>query len=265
MFSSFVEAVIAFVISAVKQELFDMGTETMEPGPVSRMRRALSGGALRRWHWMLLATLLTVSRPASTWADDVQTPRDLQIPTGVRACKSDAYLVDQDIEGVAVRKGPNTAAALITRLPALRMQKAGGGLELYGAEVAIVGTDGRGWFLIEEAEYEPEDDAGGPPRKVQTFGDKGQVYRGRGWVHGSRLGTEIVATRGLRAGPGPSEKMLHPLKQKDSDPEIAATFLDCEGGAVRLRATEKGKVLEGWINPDYGREKLCSNQRTTCS
>lgn len=212
-----------------------------------------------------LVALLTVFGTASAGADDAQTPRDLQIPTGMRACESDAYLVDQDIVGVAVRKGPNTTSTPITMLPALRMKKADGGLELYGAEVAIVGTDGRGWFLIEEAEYEPEDEADGPPRKVQAFGDTGQVYKGRGWVHGSRLGTEIVATRGLRAGPGRSAKMLHPMAQRDSDPEIAATFLDCDGGAVRLRATEKGKVLEGWLNPDYEREKLCSNQRTTCS
>lgn len=212
-----------------------------------------------------IAVLLAAFGAATAWADNAQTPRDLQSPAGTRTCRSDAYLVDQDLNGVAVRKGPSATAGLITMLPALRMKPAGGGLELYGAEVNVVGTDGRGWFLIEEAQYEPEDDADGPPRKVQTFGNTGKVYKGRGWVHGSRLGTTIVASRGLRAGPDRSTQVVHPMALKDSDEEITATFLDCDGTAVRLRATDGGKVFEGWIKPDSQREKLCSNQRTTCS
>lgn len=222
----------------------------------------------RASHRVLLLPLVALATMIGTTegrADDSQTPRDLQVPSGMRSCRAYAYLADQDINGVAVRKGPNATSSLIAMLPALRMKPAGGGLELYGAEVTIVGTDGRGWFLIEGAEYEPDDDAGGPPRKVQNFGDTGQIYSGRGWVHGSRLGTTIVATRGLRDRPGRSAKILHPMVRKDSDPEINATFLDCEGSAVRLRAAEKNTVLEGWITPDSTREKLCSNQRTTCS
>lgn len=198
-------------------------------------------------------------------AGEVQTPHDLQIPAHWRACEADAYLVDQDMAGVAVRKAPETAAALITMLPALRTKPAGGGLAHYGAEVAVVGTDGRGWFLIERAEYAPEDDPEAPPRTVQAYGATGKVYQGRGWVHGSRLGTSIVVTRGLRAGPERTARIAHPMAQKDSDPEIEARLLDCEGKAVRLRFTAKGRVREGWIRPDGEREKLCSNQRTTCS
>lgn len=198
-------------------------------------------------------------------ADDAQTPRDIQIPAAMRNCRADAHLVDQDMAGVAVRKGPSTTAALITMLPSLRMKPAGGGLEHYGAEVNVVGTDGRGWFLVEQAEYAPEDDADAPVRKVQTYGTTGQVYRGRGWVHGSRLGTTIVATRGLRAGPGRTARIVHAMAQKDSDPEIEATLLDCDGTAVRLRTNDQDKRLEGWIQPDDGHEKLCANQRTTCA
>ena len=130
---------------------------------------------------------------------------------------------------------------------------------------SLVGWPERGWFLIERAEYAPEDDADAPPRKVQTYGATSKVYQGRGWVHGSRLGTSIVATRGLRAGPERTARIAHPMAQKDSDPEIEARLLDCEGRAVRLRFNDKGQVREGWIRPDSGREKLCSNQRTTCS
>lgn len=210
-----------------------------------------------------LAALLVLAGAAC--ADGAQTPSDLQLPAGMRACRASAYLADQDTAGVAVRKGPAVTAALIAMLPSLRMKPAGGGLEHYGAEVPVTGTDGRGWFLIEQAEYAPEDDAGAPLRKVQIFGATGRVYQGRGWVHGSRLGTAIVATRGLRVGPERGAKIVRLLAQKDSAPEIAASFLDCDGIAVRLRAGEKGKMLEGWIRPDGRREKLCANQRTTCS
>lgn len=219
---------------------------------------------MKAWRVLIpLAPLLMAGGIAC--AGEVQTPPDLQMPAHWRACETDAYLADQDMAGVAVRKAPGTAAALITMLPALRMKPAGGGLAHYGAEVAVVGTDGQGWFLIERAEYAPEDDADAPPRKVQTYGATGKVYQGRGWVHGSRLGTSIVATRGLRAGSERTAHIAHPMVQKDSDPEIEARLLDCEGRAVRLRFNDKGQVREGWIRPDSGREKLCSNQRTTCS
>lgn len=221
---------------------------------------------MRRPRLMMLVALLTILGNLPAWSGDAQTPSDLQIPPGMRACRADAYLVDQDIDGVAVRKEPTTTSAAITMLPAMRMKKPNGGLELYGAELNVVGTNGHGWFMIEGAEYEPADDANGPPRKVQTFGKTGSVYKGRGWVHGSRLGTDIVASRGLRLESGRSARIVHPFPHPNGpDFDIPATFLDCDGAAVRLRATEKGKTIEGWINPAIKSEKLCSNQRTTCS
>lgn len=47
--------------------------------------------------------------------------------------------------------------------------------------------------------------------------------------------------------------------------DIPPTVLECDGTAVRLRTIERGKTIEDWINPAIKGEKLCSNQRTTCS
>src|SRR5215510_15146323 len=105
---------------------------------------------MRRVSWISLVILFTVFGCSAARSDDAQTPRDLEVPVGIRNCRSDAHLVDQDLNGVAVRKAPNTASPAITMLPAMRMNETAGGLELYGAEVRIVGTDGRGWFLIED-------------------------------------------------------------------------------------------------------------------
>lgn len=199
------------------------------------------------------------------FADDSQTPRDLQMPKGTHACATDARVVDQDVNGVAVRKGPSTDAAIITMLPALHMAPNGGGMDLFGADVKIVGTNGRGWFLIENAYYEPSDENGGPQRQVQTWGETGRVYAGRGWVHGSRLNTDIVLSRGMHKAAGNSAPIIHPIDRPAYGPEITSSFLDCAGRAVKLRATYEGKVIEGWIDPSLAGERLCASQRTTCN
>lgn len=194
-------------------------------------------------------------------AADEQTPPDLVAMK--RACRANAFVADQDIAGVAVRKGPGTNFARIATLPAMRMNK--DGLELYGADVSVIGTDGHGWFLIEGAAYAPEDDAEGPARTVQTFGKTGQVYAGKGWVHGSRLMTEIVASTGFRAGPEAEAGITIPFAFAADDDEIDATLLDCNGMSLRLRAHFPNRTLDGWINPEIPGEKICASQRTTCN
>lgn len=199
-----------------------------------------------------------------TLAKDSETPADLQIPRGLRACSTHARAADQDINGVAVRKGPAVSAPLIAMLPAMRTGLDGKSVVLSGAELRVIGTDGHGWFLIEDASYQADDDDNAQAgRTIALWGSTGDVYAGRGWVHGSRLQTDIVSSNGLHGAALAASAVAVPLHVTDDDEPIRASLLDCDGSALRLRITLSGRAMEGWIIPGQ-HERICANQRTTC-
>ena len=190
-----------------------------------------------------------------------ETPEFLSIPKDVTACEAYAWLVDDDPAGVAVRAAPSTKGTVIATLPAERKSAD----DLFGAEVSIIGsTDG--WFLIENAVH-PAENYGQDAEPAQGTGSNlvRRTYRGRGWVHGSRLATEIQSGEWLRASTAPMSKPVFDLKTTDENYVTVTGFKSCQGEAVELSVKRHDGVEgSGWIGGD-DTSRLCSNQATTCS
>lgn len=196
-----------------------------------------------------------------------ETPAGVSVPADTRMCDIYAWVEDNDPAGVTVRATPDTKGQAIAVLPS-----AHSGIEndyTSGAELRVVGVR-EGWFLIEKAEHPTEmygdDDNAGPGTGSALVR---QAYRGRGWIHGSRLATGIQAGQSLRAASDPKSKPVFDLKIDTETGENYATvqgFKSCEGKAIEVTAKRSvdGKEGTGWIGGDDG-SQLCSNQVTTCS
>lgn len=193
-----------------------------------------------------------------------ETPEFLSIPKDVKACEAHAWLADEDPLGVAVRAAPSNKGAVIATLPAQRDLDN----DLLGAEVTVIGST-NGWFLIENAVH-PAENYGVDPEPAAGTGSNlvRRAYRGRGWVHGSRLATEIQSGQSLRASPDPQSKPVFDLKLGDGNGEtyaIITAFKSCVGAALEVDVERSDGVTgSGWIGGD-DTSHLCSNQVTTCS
>jgi hypothetical protein len=137
-----------------------------------------------------------------------------------------------------------------------------------GAEVEIVGSID-GWFLIENARHPAELYGEAGSANPGTGSDLvRKAYRGRGWVHGSRLSAEIQSGQSLRASADPASKAVFDLKLDDTGESYATItgFKSCVGEAVEVSVKRSGDGVEGagWIGGD-DQSRLCSNQATTCN
>lgn len=177
------------------------------------------------------AAALVLAAAGVAGAAEVQLPRDTV------ACDLSAWSRDDDPAGLNLRAGPTTGAAVLGRLPKRR-----DGAEGVLVEMHVIGFKD-GWFLIENPTY---GDYGDPPPKAK-------LPTGRGWVHGSKLGGQLLGTTGrLRDTPSPTAGGT-PVGP-DADAVEVVALLACRGRWVRI---ESGKGT-GWV------EGLCSNQVTTC-
>jgi len=145
------------------------------------------------------------------------------------ACNVTALADDPDPNGVNVRARPTTKSRVIAQL---RNRRAGGGK--LDVRVSVRGQQG-GWFEI----------AGASGGRV--------AFRGRGWVHGSRLAVQLRGGAALRASPRPNAKVVAKAPGRESFPKISG----CAGRWVRVR---RGGT-SGWVSfNDY-----CAATETTCS
>lgn len=179
---------------------------------------------------LFLLPFVALASPAV--AQNVETPKDM-VP-----CRLKGWSNDQDPAGLNVRAGPAASAAVVGRL-----KQRPGDLQGPAPEFEIAGFKG-GWFLIKGAHY---GDYGDPPAKIAP-------YSGLGWVHGSKIGGELLgAGETLRTAPDANAASL-------PDPNPGSAFqvralLACQGGWVKVD-TAAGA---GWANG------LCANQVTTCN
>ena len=174
-------------------------------------------------------------------------------PPGVTACDFPALANDKTPEGLNIRAAPNTGAAILGRVPMFEDVDH----ETIAADVHVIGVS-HGWFLIEGAQYSGYD----YPQPAPT------LYRGRGWVSGRLLTTDVQQGLLLAA---PDQQAAIVI---DAEDEIIATaILDCKGGWFRIEAPLSTKdqhltpklpsdgppgTVRGWSN------RSCTNQRTTC-
>ena len=198
-----------------------------------------------------------------------ETPASLSVPKTVAACEIYAFIQDSDPAGVSVRATPDAQGQVVATLPG--GHHINDGDYSYGAEVDVIGSL-NGWFLIENALHPAENGALGydPESNGQTLGTGSiQVrwsYRGRGWVHGSRLATEIQAGESLSAAADPASKPVFDLKLDGGEEYVDVEgFRSCTGSAVELTVKRHADGIEGsgWIGGG-DQARLCSNQDIEC-
>ncbi len=183
------------------------------------------------------------------------------LPAGAQTCKFHAFIVDGDGK-TNVRSAPSTRAAVVGTLPAAskRLQSPN-----EGAQVDVLATK-NGFFLIENANVDD----------IETADEKrklGKWYRGRGWVHGSRLDFHIQSGDGLRAIPSPDVPVSIRFPSGDGEPSVhVAAIHACRAGSVEvtLHTLDDRPLGRGWIVPGAASGgsppiTICSAQLTTCS
>ena len=160
---------------------------------------------------------------------------EAEIPAGMVACSFSAWSTDKDPRGLNVRNAPGGKIIL----GQLKYDEG----DEFGpfVEMKVQGFKD-GWFLVDTARDAVEA-AAEPERKVPEV---------RGWVHGSKLGGQLIGLNGgFRDKPDPDAKGKW---IKDADSVVVKRIVACRGEMVKLE-TDHGN---GWV---YG---LCSNQLTTC-
>ena len=195
-----------------------------------------------------------------------ETPASFSVPKDIKACEIYASVDDTDPAGVVVRATPDSKGQIIATLPSGHQTQDSEEYS-FGAEVDVIGSVD-GWFLIENAKHPAQLYGESPDSAVPGAGSVNtrRAYEGRGWVHGSRLSTEIQSGDSLRASPDPKSKSVFDLKLDAPDNfAVVEGFKSCQGRAVELTVKRTDGVEgSGWIGGD-GASVLCSNQATTCS
>ena len=197
--------------------------------------------------------LLLATEPANAQ----KTP----LPAGAQACRFHAFVVDADGK-TNVRTGASAKAPVVGTLPAARKRLQSPD---EGAQVDVVAVKD-GFFLIENANVDD----------IETADEKrklGRWYRGRGWVHGSRLDFHIQSGDGLRASLSAEAPVSTRFPSGDGEPGVhVAAVHACRAGNIEVTIhTLEGKPLgRGWIVPgarsgSSAPVTICSAQLTTCS
>lgn len=183
----------------------------------------------------LVAPFLVLAASAVSATPAAALDLSARIPDGTVQCSFSAWSTDKDPKGLNVRDAPNGKVILGT----LKYDEG----DEFGpfVEMKVQGFKD-GWFLIDTTRDEVEA-AAEPERPVPQV---------RGWVHGSKLGGQLLGLNGgFRDKPDPDAKGK-PVK--DADSIVVKRIVACRGEMVKVE-TDRGS---GWV---YG---LCSNQLTTC-
>lgn len=183
------------------------------------------------------------------------------LPAGAQACKLYAFVVDADGK-TNVRSAPSAHSTVVGTLPAAskRLQSPD-----EGAQVDVIASKD-GFFLIENANVDD----------IETADEKrklGKWYRGRGWVHGSRLDFHIQSGDGLRAAAAAEAPVSIRFPSGDGEPGAhVATIHSCRAGDVEvtIHTLENKPLGRGWIVPGASSSgsppiSICSAQLTTCN
>lgn len=223
----------------------------LTPIPPARSLRPVLGQAI------ILAGLLAAGTAAKA--------QSMPLPTEPNRCKLFGWVVDADGK-TNVRAAPSASARVVGTLPAATKRLQSGD---EGASVSIIGSKD-GYFLIENADVEDIESAN-PDRKVAGF------YKGRGWVHGTRLTTNIQFGDGLRASPSPTAPVTVRFKGVNGDGSgesdaYAAILHSCSGKSLEatVHTLEDKPIGRGWLVNESRDGKpapviLCSMQLTSCN
>jgi len=155
------------------------------------------------------------------------------VPADMVKCDVRLNITDPDPKGLNVRASPEVKPDNVV-----------GVLKPIGewTTVHIAGNQGE-WFLIDGATT-VDDQAPG--------GDRAS-FKGRGWVHKSKLGDIQIRPRDILAAPQAGAKSM---LGGGSDPDKTPAFkvMACQGPFIQVQ----GAKFSGWAR------EYCTNERTTC-
>jgi SH3-like domain-containing protein len=171
---------------------------------------------------LLMASTLAGAAPPAT-----------VVPAYTVKCDVRIVVTDPDPKGLNVRAEPKVAPGNIV-----------GVLKPDGewTTVHAAGLSGD-WFLIDEAVM-VDDNAPAGERPV---------FKGRGWVHKSKVGGLEIEPRDVLEAPKEGAKSL--MKGGDTSRTVNLKVVGCQGKFIQLQ----GPTVKGWAS------RYCTNQRTTCA
>jgi uncharacterized protein YecT (DUF1311 family) len=161
---------------------------------------------------------------------------ELATPTPTHRCNAEAYIIDEDPNGLNVRNAPSGNGQIISRIP----------YRVDGTTAHIIDAK-KGWFKI---------DGWQEFNLSAKFNDDTEA-----WIYAKLLGLDIVGG-GVTLYTQPSTQS--PIKGKISPENYKEikSLLDCQEEWLLVEIKLKGgKRLKGWLAP----EEQCANPLTTCS
>ena len=167
-----------------------------------------------------------------------------------RGCAIEGWSIDPDPRGLRVRAGPSLSARELGRLPAFVRDQDGD----YGPIFAITGAQ-NGWLHIADARdaFRPSD----LPRRP--------IYKGAGWVHGSRVRMGVQSGVGYAAPNVKAARTMEIGRNWLSDYGRVEGVQDCSGKWVKVAyAVPAGKPAKGARTGAAWFTGSCGDQRTTC-
>jgi hypothetical protein len=178
---------------------------------------------------VLLVAAANVPAPAASAAATT--------PVSTVACDVVLNVDDPDPNGLNVRNAPDARTGKV-----VAVLKPDGDW----TEVHVVGQRGN-WLQIDRADT------------IDDNADNGEraVFRGRGWVHVSKLGiSELHVGEGtvVRDRPAPKGAVLLRIDNDDQEPK-STRVLGCDASYIKIEFD--GRI--GWTR------EWCTNERTTCS
>jgi hypothetical protein len=180
-------------------------------------------------HKRTLAALLLSAYTGWTGA----APPATSVPADTVKCDVQLNVTDPDPKGLNVRAAPGVAPDNII-----------GVLKPDGewTTVHVVGNQGD-WFLIDGAEM-VDDNA---PKGMRTS------FKGRGWVHKSKVGGIEIEPRDVLESPAAGARPV--MRGTDTTRTASMRVTACQGKFIQLRDAKN----KGWAS------RYCTNQRTTCA
>jgi len=160
-------------------------------------------------------------------------PPAIVVPADTVKCDVRIVVTDPDPKGLNIRAEPKVAPGNIV-----------GVLKPDGEWTTVHAAGQQGdWFLIDGAEM-VDDNAPGGMRPA---------FKGRGWVHKSKVGGLEIEPRDVLEAPRDGAKSL--MKGGDTTRTVNLKVMGCQGKFVQLQ----GGNIKGWAS------RYCTNQRTTCA
>ncbi len=210
-----------------------------------------------KFSWVMF--LLSLLPLCNARADDLGT---MHVKVKLNACELTAFVAEMDPKGLNVRELPDINSKVLGVIPPVLLVKDGTDSAGYLVRPTVEVIDSNnGWIKIKDAEDTHLIEM--KPRNV---------YKGEGWVSGSKL-TVRTQSRTAYAKPSKTSEAIYDISPPDSwgyaSPVTKATpfhdfdedsfsLVSCSGGWALVRDRRLKEKNEYWLN------LICGAEETTC-